>query len=115
MYINKMLIRNIGPIEKFEYDFKIENEQPFPTVIMGSNGSGKTILSSYIGDWIIEMAKKSYRNVVETENAYLRIVGGTNVGNYNSYGYSIIQFKDEESEYNCVVKSGYVEIKKKNL
>ncbi|MRG46946.1 AAA family ATPase [Chitinophaga sp. SYP-B3965] len=49
MYIKNIVIQNIGPIGKINYDFSF-NEQgaPKPVIIVGKNGSGKSIFISHI-------------------------------------------------------------------
>ena len=89
MYINSINICNIGPIDKCTIQSKFdENGNPYPIVIIGDNGKGKTILSSYIADAMIELAKSNstYSNIVEQEGAYYKIVGQTNVKNGKEYG-----------------------------
>ena len=55
MYIDSINIYNIGPIDKCTIRSKFdESGNPYPIVIIGDNGKGKTILSSYIADSIIE-------------------------------------------------------------
>ena len=95
MYLKNILINNIGPISDFKYDFRFENNNPVPLIVIGENGKGKTILSSYIADFFIELAKKSYHNVVEVENAFYRVVGGSNVRSGAGNGYVLVNSKDE--------------------
>lgn len=113
MYIDSINIYNIGPIDKCSIKSKFdENGNPYPLVIIGDNGKGKTILSSYIADAIIELAKShsTYNNVVETEGAYYKIVGQTNIKNGKSYGATIISFKDNDKSFAYIEKAGKVKI-----
>lgn len=110
MYLKNIVINNIGPISDFRYDFKFKNDNPIPLVIIGENGKGKTILSSYIADLFIELAKKSYSNVVEVENAYYRVVGGTNVRAGVSSGYALINFDEKDINYLYYTKSGDINV-----
>lgn len=112
MYIDLIQIKNIGPIDKFFIKNKFEeNGNPYPIVIIGDNGKGKTILSSYVGDSFIEIAKKynTYTNIVNTEGAFYKLVGGINVKNGKSYGSTIIMFKDEK-QFSYIEKTGDVNI-----
>lgn len=113
MYINSINICNIGPIDKCTIQSKFdENGNPYPIVIIGDNGKGKTILSSYIADAMIELAKSNstYSNIVEQEGAYYKIVGQTNVKNGKEYGATIISFKDNDKYFSYIEKSGKVNI-----
>lgn len=116
MYINSIDIYNIGPIDTFNNKFCFnEDNTPLPTVVIGDNGKGKTILSSYITDVLFELAKKSYTNVVNNEGAYYRIVGKTNVRNNENFGVAIIELEDNDKKFEYVEKSGEVDISDKKF
>lgn len=113
MYIDSINIYNIGAIDKCTIKSKFdENGNPYPIVIIGDNGKGKTILSSYIADSIIELAKShsTYDNVVEETGAYYKIVGQTNIKNGKKYGATIISFKDNDKTFAYIEKAGTVQI-----
>lgn len=95
MYINSINIYNIGPIDRCLIKPKFdENGNPYPIIIIGDNGKGKTVLSSYIADAIIELAKSNstYSNIVQQDGAYYKIIGQTNIKNGKNYGATIISF-----------------------
>lgn len=113
MYIDSINISNIGPIDKCNIRPKFdENRNPYPLVIIGENGKGKTILSSYIADAIIELAKckSTYNNVVEKTGAYYKIIGQTNIKNGKTYGATIISFTDNNKVFSYIEKAGKVQI-----
>lgn len=113
MYIDSINIYNIGPIDKCTIRSKFdESGNPYPIVIIGDNGKGKTILSSYIADSIIELAKShsTYDNVVEQTGAYYKIIGQTNIKNGEKYGATIISFKDNNKTFAYIEKAGTVQI-----
>ena len=115
MYLEDINIRNIGPVDSFNYKFKFKDNKPLPVVIIGKNGKGKTILTSYIGDFFIEIAKMAYDNVVENPGAYFRVVGGTNVRNGVSYGYSVINSRHNDKNLIYCEKTGKVDIEREKL
>lgn len=113
MYIESINIHNIGPIDKCIIKPKFdENGNPFPLIVIGDNGKGKTILSSYIADALIEFAKSNaaYSNIVEEEGAYYKIVGQINVKNGKDYGTTLISFSEENKKYIYIEKAGNVKI-----
>lgn len=114
MYLNSINIYNIGPIDKCSIKAKFdENGNPYPIVIIGDNGKGKTILSSYIADSILELAKSNstYDNIVEQQGAYYRIISSTNIKNGKNYSATILSFKDNNNNYfSYVEKAGEVNI-----
>lgn len=113
MYIDSINIYNIGPIERCIIKPKFnEDGTPQPIVIIGDNGKGKTILSSYVADALIELAKShsTFNNVVEHEGAYYKIIGQTNIKNGKNYGTAIISFNDEEKNFAYLEKAGDVKL-----
>lgn len=81
MYLKRIIIENIGPISAFEYELEFsEDNNPIPLVLVGENGKGKTILSSYIADSLIEFAKNkgAFNNIVEQDGAFYRVINPNN-------------------------------------
>jgi predicted ATP-binding protein involved in virulence len=56
MYAKKVHLLNYGPIESLQLELPFEGETPKPIVLVGENGSGKSILLSHIVNGLI-MAK----------------------------------------------------------
>ena len=48
MYLKKIELKNTGPIDHIEYTLPFDGEKPIPVIFVGTNGTGKTILLSYI-------------------------------------------------------------------
>lgn len=110
MYIDNIVINNVGPISNFSFKPKFNNDgSPLPIVIIGDNGKGKTALSSYVADSLIEIAKSNgtYQNVVEQEGAFYKIISSKNISNGEEYSAVIISYKDEKN-FSYVEKSGNV-------
>ena len=113
MYIDLINIVNIGPIDKCNINAKFDEKgNPYPIILIGDNGKGKTIVSSYIADAIIELAKSkaTYNNIVENDGALYRIVSNINIKKGKKYGAAIISFKDSNNRFSYVEKSGNVNI-----
>ena len=76
MYIEEIDIENYGCIEKFNYKFKRnDSNNPVPLVIVGKNGTGKTLIISNLIDALVEIKRKLYVNgIMEVnENNYYKI------------------------------------------
>ena len=48
MYAKRIQIDNYGPIDQLDITFPFEGDIPKPVVLVGENGSGKSILLSHI-------------------------------------------------------------------
>jgi hypothetical protein len=83
MYLTKIGIRDLGPIEKLELEpnFKSSGE-PKPILLVGANGGGKTVLLSILAESLIEAAAIKYTRVTPLEAGgrnWYRISGGTSI------------------------------------
>lgn len=69
MYIEEIDIENYGCIEKFNYKFKRNaSNNPVSLVIVGKNGTGKTLLISNLIDALVELKRKIYTNGIMEVN-----------------------------------------------
>ena len=64
MYAKKIQIKNYGPIEDIDITFPFDGENPKPVLLVGENGSGKSIFLSHIVNCLM-----SAQNHVYTENS----------------------------------------------
>ena len=108
MYLRDCLLGSVGPIESVDVAFPVsEDGRPRPVVLVGRNGSGKTILLSHIVDALIEFAKVAYQDIVvdHLRGSYFKVVGSTNQRAGADFGVALLRFVDGESPY-YYVKSG---------
>ena len=103
MYLKNIAIRNIGPVDKLVIDFPFDqNGNPIPVVIVGENGSGKTITQSQIVDALYEIQNKLFDNVAPIRGLdyqYYKVSGPINVKSGEKFGFSLVQFKDEQDTF----------------
>lgn len=61
MYIKKIKISGYGSIDSFDYSFsKDGNGNPRPLVLLGKNGSGKSLVLANLVDALVEIKRKVY-------------------------------------------------------
>lgn len=119
MYVKRICDKNVGPIEQTIINFPFTSEgNPKPTIIVGENGTGKSILLSNLVDALYEMAAKAFSNV--------EVPVGNNMGSYQYYKpiqpieihtgkkylYSYIEFDDNFTPNNLIqyiFKSGSID------
>ena len=68
MYLKRIHNVNVGPIEDVEINFPFdEKNNPKPVVIVGENGTGKSVLLSNIVDSFYEFAGKAFSDAVNVQ------------------------------------------------
>lgn len=53
MYFRKIRLEHIGSISDIDLDFPFNENKPKPVILIGKNGSGKTIFLSYLVNFLI--------------------------------------------------------------
>ena len=85
MYFQSIDIDNYGSVLNFHYQFRFDkNGYPVPLVLIGENGTGKTLTIANLVDALIEIKRKNYKGTLfeVNNNNYYKI--GTK--NYISAG-----------------------------
>ena len=105
-----MIYENIGPIDRIDIkpSFNEKNE-PIPMIIVGENGTGKSILLSNIVDSLYELAGKYYTNACISEysgHQYYKIISPQQIKIGKTYMYSYLKY--EEYENNTLKPIEYV-------
>ncbi len=68
MYLKNIKIHNYGPIEDFDYSFKFDDGKPRPIVLIGKNGSGKSLVLANIVDSLVEIKRHIFPGgILETK------------------------------------------------
>lgn len=63
MYFTKVEFENVGPLQYLNINFpKLDGNRPAPVVLVGENGSGKTILLSHLVNSMISGKQKVYED-----------------------------------------------------
>lgn len=71
VYLKKANMANVGPIDSLEINFNFDEEnRPTPLLVVGANGTGKTLFLAQIINSFISAKQQLYTNV-EVENGKL--------------------------------------------
>lgn len=75
LYLKKIKMQDYGAISNFEFVCQFDNKgNPNPIVLVGKNGSGKTLLLSNILHSLIEIKRNLYSEIPEVDgNNYYRV------------------------------------------
>jgi hypothetical protein len=99
MYVSKVKFKNYGPLEEVNLEIKNVSEgKPKPIVLIGQNGTGKTLFLSNILHAIIEMKRKNYSTLLEvSENNYYRVGSLNYIRAGTLTAYNRIEFTNQAS------------------
>ena len=67
MYVKRIQIQNYGPIGALDIEFSFADDKPKPVLLVGENGSGKSILLSHIVNGLVYAKSVSYSNTPEVD------------------------------------------------
>ena len=114
IYLREALIENVGPISSLDVSLELDTAgNPKPVIFVGKNGTGKTIFLSYVLDALAELAKKTFRDVVEGQvvghSPYLKVISGGNSRSLCGISLSMLQFSDSDSKFCYIEKVGTID------
>ena len=67
MYTKRVQIANYGPVDRLDITFPFEGASPKPLLLVGENGSGKSILLSHIVNGLVSAKDVAYPETPEVE------------------------------------------------
>lgn len=112
VYIERLSYENIGPIGNLNIYFrKKDNGTPQPLVIVGKNGSGKSILLSNIVDAFYELADEWYNNALQptdTGQQYYKEISPSQIRIGQNYMVAHICFQHSNEMFEYLFKSGTI-------
>ena len=110
MYLEYVNYQNVGAIHNLSIRFSFnQNGNPKPIILVGENGTGKSILLSNIVDGFYEIANKVYSNVSVQEGQstkYYKVISPTEITSGNDYMVAYIRYIDNELPLEYIFKSG---------
>ena len=101
MYIKNIKIENYGPINNVSIKPRFNKDgSPMPIILMGQNGSGKTLILSHILQALLNNKSQSYDNIPEKEKQQLyKTISSSYVKNDKREGLVSIEFDDNNFSY----------------
>lgn len=110
MYLSKVNYQNVGPLKNINVDMPFKNNQPLPLIIVGENGSGKSLFLSNIIDSMYEIAGNIFQNVMVTNGTaghyFYKISQNTEIQIGQPYMSSYIKYTNNEKDIEYLTKLG---------
>jgi hypothetical protein len=114
MYLRTCWVENAGPIDHLHFIFPFNSTgTPKPLILVGRNGSGKSIMLSMIVDALILFAQTAYYDIIKGSDGYtiplFRILGTINQKINSEFGVALLKFDHNGKSFYYVEKTGELE------
>lgn len=114
MYLRECLIENVGPITALDVSLSLDiSGNPKPSILVGKNGTGKTIFLAYVLDALAELAKKKFNDIAIGQqighSPYFKLTSVGNIRSLSGSSLSLLEFSDTDSKFCYVEKVGQIE------
>ena len=94
MYTKRVQIAQYGPIEGLDIGFPFEGENPKPVLLVGENGSGKSILLSFIVNGLISAKDAVYPETPEVETGRVyKLRSSSYIRTWSSFYFGRVDFE----------------------
>ena len=106
MYLKDIVLKNYGPLKNISYSFQFNSDgTPKPTVFIGENGVGKTLLLSNITHSLIEIKRNFYEQISDVSgSSYYRVASKKYIHDLENEAYEKITYDNGASYIDFMVK-----------
>lgn len=95
MYVKRMQLVNYGPIDQLDITFPFEGDTPKPVLLVGENGTGKSILLSHIVNGLVSAKGIAYPETPEVESGKVyKLRSSSYVKSGSEYYFGRVDFED---------------------
>jgi len=96
MYLKRIQLENVGPINSLDISFPFnEQSKPKPVVFVGENGSGKSILVSYIVNALLSAQQFIFENTEVEKGKVYKYRSPNYIKTGNQYSFGKIDFEKD--------------------
>ncbi len=105
MYVKKVRITNYGPIEALDIVFPFDGDNPKPIVLVGANGSGKSIFLSHIVNALLSAQQRAYPGSPEVKaNKVYKVRSPRYVRSGTEFSFTRVDFVDAPPAQELVLR-----------
>ena len=96
MYTTRIRVSNYGPIDQLDINFPYSDDTPKPVVLVGQNGSGKSILLSHIVNGLLIAKDITYPETTEVETGKVyKYRSGTYIKSGSEFYFARVDFEKD--------------------
>lgn len=101
MYFKRIEIENIGPIEHARIEFPAYEGRPNPVIIVGENGTGKSILLSHLVNSLTTGKHEAYDDVEVDRGKVYKYRTPNYIKSGKDFSYSFVEFEADLTVEEC--------------
>lgn len=114
MYLRECFIENIGPISAIDVTLDFDTlGNPKPLIMVGKNGTGKTIFLAYILDALAELAKKKFSDIAIGQrighSPFFKLTSGGDIRSLSGSTLCLLEFSDADNKFCYLEKVGQID------
>ncbi|MEG4208503.1 AAA family ATPase [Microcoleus sp. S13_B4] len=114
MYLRECLIENVGPITELDVSLSLDHAgNPKPLILVGKNGTGKTIVLAYILDALAELAKRKFSDIAigqqMGQSPFFKVTSRGDIRSLSGSSLSLLEFSDADSNFCYIEKVGQID------
>src|SRR5439155_14256364 len=96
MYLKNLLLENVGPIRELDYELPFDSDgNPKPVIIVGTNGSGKSIVLSHIVNTLLSAQQAVFANAEVESGKVYKYRSPSYIHSGKQYYFAKLQFESE--------------------
>jgi AAA domain, putative AbiEii toxin, Type IV TA system len=100
MYFKNVTLKNVGPIEDINYSFSFNDDgHPKPLILVGTNGSGKSILLSYLLNPLMAAQQVAFDDAEVESGKVYKLRSPQYIKSGSTFSYSRVNFGSDFSCY----------------
>ena len=101
MYFKSIEIENVGPIEHIKIEFPMRDGRPMPVIIVGENGTGKSILLSYLVNSLTTGKQEVFDDTEVEKGKVYKFRSPAYIKSGKDYSYSSVKFDADVEVEEC--------------
>jgi len=114
MYLRECLVENIGPISALDITLDLDTfGNPKPVILVGKNGTGKTIFLAYVLDALAELAKNKFSDIAIGQqighSPFFKVTSGGDIRSLSGSSLCLLEFSDADNKFCYVEKVGQID------